>query len=210
MILSTKHKFIFWHIPKTAGMSIRELLQPHGLVLDHLFGQGWRQRQSTHWWHINQDDFLKENAVTGMHVRNYKEIAFVRNPYQVMVSKYNYIKGLGTLVNAHGQEVESINTQTLDQFIDRQISRQDGNWLSFPQTHWTDRPVSSHGVQVFKVEDLSSAWGELQAYLGLELPALPYQNVSDKLVTVDQLTQNQRDRIYEHFKCDFEAFGYQR
>jgi len=65
-------------------------------------------------------------------------------------------------------------------------------------------------VKVFKVEDLPNAWLDFQQYINLELPPLIHENRSQSGFSVADLTQDQKDRIYEYFKCDFEAFGYER
>lgn len=88
-------------------------------------------------------------------------------------------------------------------------------WTSLQQTHWTENPLTAAGVKVFKFEDLPEAWQALQDYIGLAISPLEHHNVTAELVdqqlfTVDQLTEKQRDQIYEYYRSDFEAFGYER
>lgn len=210
MILSTKHKFIFWHVPKAAGTSIRTVLQPYSTNLDHVFGGPlWTRSYLTKdWIHINQDDFKRE--MSGLQVKHYRETAFVRHPYSVMVSKYNYNTQEITVSTRHGISTYTPNSLTFDQYVTKTITRTDGSWTSFPQTHWTENPITTSGVKVFKVEDLPDAWQEFQQYINLELPPLSSENRSQSILKVSDLTQEQKDRIYENFKCDFDAFGYER
>ena len=207
MILSTKHKFIFWHVPKAAGTSVRTVLEPYTTNLDHVFGgtQWQRSYDSKHWIHINQDEFKREIAVAGLQVKHYREAAFVRHPYNVMVSKYNYNQ------YPRDEVVWKIPKRlTFDQFIIKTTTRTDGWWTTFPQTHWTENPLTLSGVRVFKVEDFPTAWLDFQQYINLELPPLPHENRSQTLFSVSDLTLDQKDHIYNHFKCDFDAFGYER
>ena len=216
MILSTKHKFIFWHVPKAAGTSVRDRLEPLGLVLDNLFGHDWLARYPSprDWRHINQEDFRQEIAVTGIQTRNYKEIAFVRNPYHRAVSLYNFSK-YHPRQDRVGRPWNSTPDHTFDQYFENEMSRTDMAWTSLPQTHWTENPLNAAGVKVFKVENLPVAWNELQEYIGVKLLPLDRYNVTAEispyeLMTIDQLTQQQRDQIYEYYRSDFEAFDYQR
>lgn len=210
MILSTKHRFIFWHVPKAAGTSVRAVLEPYSTDLATVFnGPLWqRSYAGKDWIHINQDDFKRE--MSGLQVRHYRETAFVRHPYGVMVSKYNYNTQETQQLTRHGIIWNTPKFQTFDQYITKTTTRTDGSWTAFPQCHWTENPLTSAGVKVFKVEDLPKAWLDFQQYINLELPPLLHKNRSQTGFSVDDLTQDQKDRIYEHFKCDFEAFGYQR
>ena len=210
MILSTRHKFIFWHVPKAAGTSIRAVLEPHSTNLDHVFGGPlWTRSYLTKdWIHINQDDFKRE--MSGLQVKHYRETAFVRHPYSVMVSKYNYNTQETEIHTRYGIMRNTPKALTIDQYITKITTSTDGAWTTFPQTHWTKNPLTSAGVKVFRVEDFPSAWMDFQQYINLELPPLPHENRSQNLFTVRDLTQEQKDHIYENFKCDFDAFGYER
>ena len=210
MILSTKHRFIFWHVPKAAGQSITHMLAPFGVNQEHIFGKDWGHKyRFKNRLHINQADFRNEIANTGLQIKNYKEFAFVRHPYASMVSKYNYFNLVQ--VDQHNRPApDRRGLFTMDQFIQRQITRTDGSWTTFPQTHWTLTPFGINSVKVFKVENLPQSWNQVQEYINLELPSLVHYNSSEHSMTVGQLTQGQKDCIYEHFKSDFEAFGYER
>lgn len=186
---------------------MRTVLQPYTTNLDHVFGgPQWQESYvGQSWIHINQNEFKREIAIAGLQVQHYRETAFVRHPYSIMVSKYNYNQSL------RDEAVWKIPERlTFDQFIIKTTTRTDGWWTSFPQCHWTENPVTTGGVRVFKVEDFPTAWLDFQQYINLELPPLPHANRSQTLFSVSDLTLDQKDRIYEHFKCDFEAFGYQR
>ena len=215
MILSTKHKFIFWHIPKTAGTSIRYQLEEHGVDLDRLFGHRWAARYPwpNNWRHIDQEDFKREIANTGLQTARYKELAFVRNPYYRAVSLYNFSK-YRPPTDRVGRPFQPSSECTFDEYFETEMTRTDASWIARRQVHWTKYPLNNE-VKVFKFEDLPQAWQELQDYVGLTLGPLERHNITAELTTtplftVDQLSQSQRDRIYEYNQEDFEAFGYER
>jgi len=90
MIISDTKKFIFIHIPKTGGMSIRDKMEPHATV------NVWKGRaipgvpaqtnkgMSKH----AKARVVKANTNWGA----YFTFAFVRNPWSWLVSGYHYAK----------------------------------------------------------------------------------------------------------------------
>ena len=74
-MISHKHKFIFVHIPKTAGRSIEKYL---------LNFNSMREMQPHH----SVTDYIKR-------VKNFNSMfkfSFVRNPYERLLSEYFYMK----------------------------------------------------------------------------------------------------------------------
>jgi hypothetical protein len=214
MILSTKHKFIFWHIPKTAGTSVRERLETLGGDPDQLFKRQWITPGVTprFWMHANQDDFKEDLSTLGLQVSHYREITFVRNPYHRAVSLYNYSK-YRIKFDRTGRPQAGSPNYTFDEYIDSEMNKTP--LLTLKQVHWTKNPLTTAGVKVFKLEGLPSAWQELQDYIGVKLLPLEKlnvtaENIPHQLLTVNDLTQHQRNWIYNYFREDFEAFGYER
>lgn len=68
-----KHKFVFVHIPKCAGVSIYHVFQT--------------ERKDQH--HKRLCDLCAETRST---TKNYFKFCFVRNPWDRMVSSFNYQK----------------------------------------------------------------------------------------------------------------------
>lgn len=95
MVISKKHKFIFIHIPKNAGTSIQEALKNVNVREEK---QHWAVSQTTK--HQSLQDLLKiyedsnwlEKKVKDFDFINYFKFAVVRNPFERMVSLYNYLK----------------------------------------------------------------------------------------------------------------------
>ena len=216
MILSIKHKFIFWHIPKNAGVSMAKVLDPCKMPLERIFGIGWTSRYSgrdrnVDPLHINYEDFGRE-VQDRIRVKHYKEFAFVRHPYARAVSMYNYSRQpkMYRAVDSQGNLTPKPVWDTLDEYLVYLSQQPASAWNKKCQTHWTNSTLTTNGVAVFRVEDLPDAWSGVQNYLAIELPDLPVLNDSEKRMSVDQLSNSQKDDIYNLYASDFEAFGYER
>ncbi len=114
MLISHKHKFIFIHIYKTAGTSAMSLLLPHARVLDRLvydFQLSKRFFEFTSKIFNWQQDGMKQFTGYHKHAKafeirekmgdelfdSYVKIAFVRNPFDFLVSLYHYNLQAGVL-----------------------------------------------------------------------------------------------------------------
>lgn len=100
MIISHKYKFIFVHIPKTAGMSIKNSLINVLGDLDILTGPqlDLKRTQQISYVLKNQDINVSAHTSTSNATRQmldgkeYFKFAFVRNPWDRLVSLYFYLK----------------------------------------------------------------------------------------------------------------------
>ena len=81
MIVSTRHKFIFVHIPKTAGSSITTALKPYGR--DNKLAAASTKHETL------GELFARQRIAPGL----YFKFGFVRNPWCRMVSFYFYLRG---------------------------------------------------------------------------------------------------------------------
>ncbi len=93
-MVSHHHKCIFVHIPKTAGTSINNLLGQKGnnpiIGSGNIFKIGRSNRFDPPPSHLRADDYLKYDFVTPEQFESYFKFAFVRNPWDRLVSEYKY------------------------------------------------------------------------------------------------------------------------
>src|SRR5580658_6306737 len=83
MIVSQSKKFVFIHTPKTGGTSIKA-------VLSRFVSS---ETTDMFHWHCSALDAKR----VLQHWSEYYSFAFVRNPYDIQVSMYNYILRLGVM-----------------------------------------------------------------------------------------------------------------
>ena len=106
MIYSDSHKFMFYHIPKTAGTSMCNIFKQYG-ASDHVNEFHWTRVKShtavEHTW-----DKYKGNE--------YFSFAIVRNPYDRMFSLYKMLKRIGRINKTFEQFIKDIDTTEPSQY----------------------------------------------------------------------------------------------
>jgi len=101
-MINHKHKFLFIHIPRTGGTSIEEQFQYNEA-----------KEKNKHWnlndWknHLNDEDF-----------DGYFKFAFVRNPWDVIVSKYLDRGWYSSPIQGRGGEIGYYSGKSLKYFLD--------------------------------------------------------------------------------------------
>lgn len=86
MIISLKHRFIFFHIPKNAGSSITAALKP----FEDLAADSALQKYGLN-GHARLSDLIRIGFSKEDIMNNYFKFAFVRNPYDRALSNYFYL-----------------------------------------------------------------------------------------------------------------------
>lgn len=190
------HKCIFIHVPKTAGKAINESLfghetsyhKPITYFIDH-----WSK--PIIWW--------------------YFKFAFVRNPYDRLISTFAYYKGGGESERDATNSEELLgNLFDVNDFVDLFLGKHKG---TFFETHL--RPQHSFLVDeekqirmnfIGKFESLEEDYKKVAKKLRITQP-LKRTNVSHKKFDLDLnlvLTDTSREKIFKFYKQDFGLFNY--
>jgi hypothetical protein len=231
MIISNSHNFIFVHIHKAAGTSIArkldESLQWNDLVLGGTV-LGEKMQEAYHdRFGLHKHSRAKEiKAIVGKALwESYFTFAFVRNPYDRTVSLYTYIEKL-------------IKTASVRRYIPSKRVRKEPFWNypatkayletnSFsafirnphlvehavgmqPQTGWI---LDEHGEMMVdfigKVETINEDFKAVCDKIKIKYSPLGVHNRS-RNHKKNRFPGTERDRsyLYERYKSDFEALGY--
>ena len=187
-----KRKAIFVHIPKAAGSSISK---------DIFFGQ-----QVGHFY-ASDYKFLDHHKYN-----DYFKFTFVRNPYTRFVSAYNYLSAGGgngfdkSFYLEHQASFASIN-QFVDDFFAKKEIR---NWIHFvPQSHFLTVNGKVEMDFVGRFEKINDDIVVLKNMLSIPVSG-DFKKVNRSVDRNEVLTNENKEKLYEYYKEDFELFGYER
>jgi hypothetical protein len=215
MLLSIRHRFLFVHIAKTGGTSVRAALAPlrwrdpyHWLAwpcsrLSHLTGHRLGVKLPRHAKAIAAQEMLPREVFQGLF-----KFAFVRNPWDLQVSSFHHIRRERPhLLGSHG-DFESFLRYKLDPdrpyqyHIDTSIELQ------------TDYLVDLHGRLIVdfigRYERLEADFAEACRRIGLRPPGLPHRRqATDRERDYRRYyTDDTRELVATHFARDVEMLGY--
>jgi hypothetical protein len=199
MVVCHIRKIIFIHIPKTAGSSIEHLLRDEGKYeLDFI---GVRNGRSTHhYMGIELKMILKELYPT------YYKFSFVRNPYDRLISEYFWCR-----INNVGHKFN----KTFDEFLDyvedviknKKFFKPIENDHFIPQYSFLFFNNKLIVNNIFKYEDIETVAPLIKKRLKIKTSL---QHLNKSVKNEITLTQEQKDRIYNLYRIDFETFNYDK
>jgi hypothetical protein len=192
MLLSTTNNFVFWHIPKTAGISIRATLEPYATtsakdyisvvnsIVDPL--------------HINQQDFLNLNI--GSIPNNYFEFVVVRNPLDRLVSMYNYGNNparFGSFSNFAQRVAMHYHHRTMSNFYNSQLD-------------WITNPITDQ-IHIFRFENLDNELTNLCTKINVDKQPLVHYNKSVNVA--ERLSAREIEFCKDFLAEEYEVLNYQ-
>ena len=215
MLLSTRYQFLFVHIAKTGGTSVRKALNRYR----------WRDPYYLPQWLASKMSGLTGHAVGIKLPRHCKAItaqemlpreiyerlfkfAFVRNPWDLQVSSYHHIKRERPELMTEGESFSDFLHRKLDPtrpwqyHLDTSIT---------PQRHYV---IDLEGNQIVdfvgRYESLQQDFNTCCQRIGLPVIELPHRRqASDRSAYRDYYDDTTRELVAQHFAVDIEAFGYE-
>jgi len=189
MIISHKHKFIFVHIPKTAGTSIKFAMKKGNIANDIVPNDEIDSDDYHHvTWRKIKRRFPEEWA-------NYYKFAFVRNPYDHLVSayEYNYKRNIIKFTEKYKTFEDFIINNSLD-------------W--WRQRRWICDDRSKIVVDfVGRFENLDEDFNAIVKTIGIDLK-LDKHNSTDHKHWSEYYDDDLKRVAYSKLDMDFEIFGY--
>lgn len=215
MLLSIKHRFLFVHIAKTGGTSVRAALQqlrwsdpwywPMFICsrFSHLSGHRIGSKLPRHAKIILAKELLPSEFFASLY-----KFAFVRNPWDLQVSSYHHLRRERPhLLEGHEQFADFLRwkldpERPYQYHIDTSIQQQLDYLIDLDGTLLVDF--------IGRYEQLHDDYQQLSAALGASLPPLPHKRKattrrSDYRPYYDDALAEQ---VADYFKRDIEAFGY--
>jgi hypothetical protein len=215
MLLSVKHRFLFVHIAKTGGTSVRAALQglrwrdpwywPVFLCsrFSHLSGHRLATKLPRHAKIVAARELLPLEYFNELF-----KFAFVRNPWDLQVSSFHHIRRerpqhLGGHQDFEGFLRWKLHPERPYQYhLDTSIELQ------------TDYLISLHGEvlvdYIGRYENLRADFSEACRHIGIREPALPHQRKADDRAEDyrSYYTADTAELVARHFARDIEILGY--
>ncbi len=215
MLVSYSHRFIFIHVGKTGGMSVRKVLEPLSTEPEKfkihrpLKSIGDRPNPMYSVWetlllHAKASDAKKELPPEVFN--NFYKFAFVRNPWDLQVSMYHFVLREPT-APTH-EEVK--NCGSFDAFID---------WVAQTAAPYPrgitklqrDMVTDADGTLLVdftgRYETLEDDFAHVTKVLGIDAE-LPHLNRSAHLDYRTYYNDHTKAVVAECFRSDIERFGY--
>ncbi|MDU9005690.1 sulfotransferase family 2 domain-containing protein [Sedimentitalea todarodis] len=208
-MISHAHKTVFVHIPKTGGQSVEtvflndlDLAWRDRAVL--LLRQNANPRMGPQKLaHLYADEYVALGHMLAEDFDRYLRFAIVRHPYERALSEFRYRAGAAA---KRGQVLE------LDIFLNTEIKDDysDGSRHLVPQVRYvTDARGRVLVDRVLRFERLAQDIAPVFRKIFGRDRRLPHKNRSR--VGLDaRLSPVQADMLFERYRADFEAFGYDR
>jgi hypothetical protein len=198
-------KFIFIHIPKNAGSAIEVSLGIYKKecmveAKDSIIENG----VSYSLQHLTAKQ-LKVHELTKNCFENYFKFAFVRNPYQRVLSEYFWL-------NQKRLNKEKTSPENFSKFIDEFYSIIDKDHKLTQYEYLYDENENLIVDFIGRIESFDQDFTKVTKKFGKVIIAKPY-NMSRQKKDINQdlyLTEENKEKIYNLFKIDFETFGYEK
>ena len=212
LVISKKYKYIFFHLPKNAGVSVsRALINEEKLLQIKRYFAYISRRILT-----KKDNFYlsisdKELIFFNSHItcynfydifnkkkfKDYQKIAVVRNPWDRMVSRYFYSKK----INAKFKDV------TFHEFVNFDITV---NMPVLNQYRFCTKDKTNFCVdKIIKFENLNNDFDEVSLGIFGKKGLLKHSNKTEHGKYRDYYNAELKDKIYKNFKEDLNFFDYE-
>ncbi len=215
MLISHSHRFLFFHVAKVAGLSIREALQAYVQEPEHFKIR--RPPRTTRDGRPNPLYAIWESALTHARARDaqaefgadygdFFSFAFVRNPWDWQVSMYHFL--LKEADNPRHDLVHGLGSFEAYLAWVMQTDK------PYPKgaTKFQHEMVVDDGGEICvdfigRYETLAEDFAKVRERLGIAAE-LPLLNQSGHRDYREYYTPRMVDWVAEHFRRDIELFGY--
>lgn len=207
-----KPDICFIWIPKAAGSSTFKLLEAEISMVK------LKNIESFHTFpnygpvtfgHAHYHSLQRINVISKRYHENSTKFAIVRNPYDRVVSLYNYLVQIGNYTNNFDDFLQ-------DLLLNRPaIGTYNSSWISIanPQVNWLIGDSGKFVVdKLFKIENIAEFYTFLEGYGIKSSSTFPHENKSSGTIDLERdLMRNAErlDRVNRIYFRDFALLGYE-
>lgn len=206
MLISDSHKFIFIRMRKVASSSMKAILDPLVIPRPESKIAHLKSRAGLEWNYQkyvcrrHNDIRAAKNRMPQDKFNEYFKFAFVRNPWERLVSEYVFLLREST----HGRHERVKKLGGFNDFIHMQIPRADAYQINM----LTSKKGKLLLDFVGKFENLSHDWRFVCEKIGIEYQALPVVNATRHKPYQDYYDDQSRQLVANHWSKEIELFGY--
>ncbi|MGI9531118.1 sulfotransferase family 2 domain-containing protein [Lutimonas sp.] len=207
MVVSDSHTFIFVHIRKAAGGSIRDSLLPLSITPANDISSKIKSRILNIERNYQKFSFRHHSPIVDAIKLMPKELfdsyfkfAFVRNPYTRLISEYEFIRRRPD----HGRHRKVIK-MSFDQYIRFQSKRFDAHQVNM----LTDAQGNLQMDFIGRFENLHQDWALICDRLALKNAELSHRKKAVKVNLIDYYNKENIKLVARLWKADLEAFEYE-
>jgi hypothetical protein len=207
MLISHKHKFVFISIPKTGSTSVRNSLSQYGDVFSS------SDPNSRLYLHLKAKDLKKYFINNKWNWDEYYKFAFVRNPWDSILSQYCY-------------KLNFINREKLDMPYNKKFmihckllktkcknfhEAVQLNLLTFEnQVNWAIDDEGKNLINfIGRFENINQDFKTICQQIGLPETELKHQNKTAHLNYCEYYDEKSIEIVRKKFKEDIEIFNYE-
>ncbi len=212
MLISERYNFLFVHIPKTGGISIRTILLPYclhtrkrlpGKLISKLgLDFNWR------WHHFRLHATLSEAEKTLPTdvFESMLKFTVVRNPWAKLVSSYHFEQQR----KGHRHSKNKVRQMAFSDYLRYTLKKRKRSAHTFLQKRQIVGLDGNVGVNVIlRQETLQSDWDQLVPKLNIDDQlVLPRKNTSQHKDYRSYYSDEDIEFVRRHWQEDIEAFGY--
>lgn len=205
MLISDSHEFVFVHIRKAAGTSVRQLLERVSLPKNNSL---WYKLLSRNGLPVDYHNYSfrkhanlveAERSMPVDRFKRYFKFAIVRNPWDRLVSEFEYIK----TQPSHSRH-RKLSQMSFNEYISYQAKR--------PAAHQVNALMLKDGSlgcdYVGKLESLDASLAIISERIKLSITALPHINKINRKDYREYYDQASRDLVARLWQKDIAAFDY--
>ena len=214
MLLSVKYNFLFVHIAKTGGTSVRAALSPLrwrdplfipqfiASRLSHLTGHRIASKLPRHSRIIAAKEMLPQEFFDKLF-----KFAFVRNPWDLQVSSWHHLRRERPRLVKDIPDFPAFIRWKLDP--ERPYQYHVDTSIELQTDYLRDLEGNIVVDFIGKYENLQADYEEACRRIGITPPPLPHRRqAKDRTGYRDYYDDSLADLVSEHFKKDIETFGY--
>lgn len=203
MVLSDEKKFLFIHIPKTAGTSIQHVLEPYGVTEPLAYSRGLERYITVEHQFPPHLRYADAAAALTVDLRHFFKFTFVRNPWDRLVSMYEYFRK----DTQHAMHRRCVSC-SFEEFVD-DVAAGRATFDTMNQIEYVKPPAGLGPLDfIGKVENIAADFAFVCRKIGIANAELPVLNATRHDHYRSYYSEPLKKKVEALCALDIRVFGY--